>query len=131
MRETRAATVESRDGLLFVRIRPNVRQTVDDARANLDACVVEAGGRRAGVLLDITRAVPLDPAVRHFYTGRAVDDVCTALALVVEMNALGRILGNVYLRVARLSVPTQIFHHEKEAVAWLRETTYPAPGPRA
>jgi hypothetical protein len=122
MRETRAATIESRDGLLVVRIRSGVRQTLEDARANLDACVVESGGARPGVMLDLTQAVPLDPAVRHFYTGPTIDEICSQLALVVEANPLGRIMGNVYLRVARLSVPTQVFSREDKALAWLRRT---------
>ena len=132
MRETRAAIVEARDGLLFVRIRAGVRQTLDDARANLEACAVESGGRRAGVLLDITHAVPLDPPVRHYYTGPAVEDVCSALALLVQMNPLGQVLGNIYLRVARLDMPTQIFQQEAKAVAWLRATDAArGQGPRA
>jgi len=120
MRETRAATVESRDGFLVVRIRPGVKQTLDDARANLDACLVESEGRRVGLMLDLTRALPLDPPVRHLYAGPAVDPVCSALALVVESSPLGRIMGNVYLRVARLSVPTRVFAREDKALAWLR-----------
>src|SRR5262245_27417049 len=119
MRTTRAATVEARDGLLFVRIRPGVRQTLDDARANLEACTAESGGRRTGLLLDITRAMPLDPEVRHFYRGPAVDGVCTALALLVELSPLGRVMGNVYLRVSALKVPIRVFAREEAALAWL------------
>ena len=131
MRDTRAATVQARDGLLFVRIRPGVRQTLDDARANIGACAAEMPGQRVGVVLDISRAVPLDPEVRHFYTGPAVDDACSALALVVGMNPLGRMLGNVYLRVARLGVPTQVFDRESKAVAWLRAQALQARRPGA
>jgi hypothetical protein len=120
MRETRAATVESRDGFLVVRIRPGVRQTLDDARANLDACVELSEGRRPGLMLDLTRAMPLDPPVRHFYSGPAVNPVCSALALVVEASPLGRMMGNVYLRVARLDLPTRVFPSEDKALAWLR-----------
>jgi len=120
MRETRAARIEARDGLLFVRIRPGVHQTLDDARENLDACTLESGGERCGLLLDISQAVPLDPTVRHFYRGPAVDGVCSALALVVEVSPLGRMMGNVYMRVAKLGVPTRIFDREQEAISWLK-----------
>lgn len=125
MRETRTAVVELRDGLLVARIRPGVHQTLDDARANLAACAAEAG-RRCGVMLNISRAVPLDPAVRRFYSGPAISDVCSALALVVEVSPLGRMMGNVYLRVARLDLPTRVFHDEAQALVWLRR----APGRR-
>jgi hypothetical protein len=120
MRETRAATVTVRDdGLLVVRVRRDVRQTLDDARANIEAAAAESGGSRPGLLLDITRAVPLDPPVRHFYMGSVVSDVCSALALLVEMNPLGRMMGNVYLRVANPGIPTRVFDREPKALSWL------------
>jgi hypothetical protein len=120
MQETRSATVELLEGLLVVRIRPGVQQTLEDARANIDACHEQANGQRPGLLLDIRKAVPLDPPVRHFYTGSVVVDACSALALLVETSPLGRIMGNVYLRVANPGVPTQVFDREPKAVAWLR-----------
>jgi hypothetical protein len=119
MLETRAASVELSDGLLVVRIRSDVHQSLDDARANIAACAELSRGSRPGLLLDIRRAVPLEPPVRHFYTGSVVVDVCSALALLVETNPLGRIMGNVYLRVANPGVPTQVFDRERKALAWL------------
>src|SRR4029079_1011635 len=123
MRVTRAATVEARDGLLVVRIRPGVRQTLEDARANMAACKAEessTGRRLPPLLLDISQAVPLEPGVRHFYRSPSVHEVCSALALVVELSPLGRMMGNVYLRVATLGVPTRLFHREDRALAWLQ-----------
>jgi hypothetical protein len=119
MLETRSASVTLSDGFLVVRIRPDVRQTLDDARANIAACADLSGQSRPGLLLDIRQAVPLEPPVRHFYTGAVVVDVCSALALLVETNPLGRMMGNVYLRVANLGVPTQVFDREPKALAWL------------
>ena len=58
--------------------------------------------------------------MRHFYTGSVIVDVCSALALLVETNPLGRIMGNVYLRVANPGVPTQVFDSERKALTWLR-----------
>ena len=34
-------------------------------------------------------------------------------------NPLGRIMGNVYLRVASPGVATQVFDRERKALAWL------------
>jgi hypothetical protein len=120
MRETRTAAVAMDEGLLVVRIRPGIRQTLEDARANIDACVEISGADRPGLLLDITQALSLDPEVRHFYTGSVVTEVCSALALLVEISPLGRIMGNVYLRVARHDIPTQVFDDEPKARVWLR-----------
>jgi hypothetical protein len=120
MRETRTAAVAIDDGLLVVRIHPGTRQTLEDARANIDAALAISGGKRPGLLLDITKAVSLDPEVRHFYTGSVILEVCSALALLVEISPLGRIMGNVYLRVANPGIPTRVFDSEPRARTWLR-----------
>jgi hypothetical protein len=131
MRQTRTAAVEMEDGLLVVRVRPGVRQTLEDARANIEACVELARGARPGLLLDLTRALSLDPEVRHFYTGSVVTELCSALALLVEISPLGRIMGNVYMHVARQELPTRVFDKEAKARAWLRARQAKRTGPSA
>lgn len=131
MRETRTAAVEIEDGLLVVRIRPGIRQVLEDARANIGACAEVSGGSRPGLLLDITKAVSLDPEVRHFYTGSVILEVCSALALLVEISPLGRIMGNVYLRVANPGIPTRVFDSEARARTWLRARRPKIPGRKA
>jgi hypothetical protein len=119
MQETRAATVVMGDGLVVVRIRGGVHQTLEDAHANIEACKELSGGRRLPLMLDLTKAVPLDPPVRHYYSGPVVAEVCSALAIVVEGSPLGRMMGNVYLRVANIGVPVRLFDKEPRALAWL------------
>jgi hypothetical protein len=43
----------------------------------------------------------------------------TALALLVAASPLGRMMGNVYFRVARPGIPVHLFNDEPSAVAWL------------
>ena len=126
MGETRTATVQVEAGLLVVRIRPGLRQTVEDARANIDTCAATSNGGRPGLLLDLRKAVSLDPPVRHFYTGSVVLDVCSALALLVETSPLGRMMGNVYLRVANPGIPTRVFADESKARGWLTRQAQPS-----
>jgi hypothetical protein len=131
MRETRAARVAVEAGMLVVRIRGGVQQTLEDAHDNIAACRQESGRARPGLLLDLTKAAPLSPPVRHYYTGRVVEDVCSSLAVLVESNPLGRIMGNVYLHVARNGVPARIFDDERKARAWLAKRSAAWPGGEA
>ena len=39
-----------------------------------------------------------------------------SLALLIDASPLGRMMGNVYLRIARPGVPTQLFADEAQAV---------------
>ena len=106
-------------GLLIVRINDGAHQTLDDARENLAAAVSETGGKRRPLLIDIRTAKPLDADARHHYSGQTLVERFSALALLVEASPFGRMMGNVYLRVARPGIPTQLFSDETQATRWL------------
>lgn len=121
MRETATAQVDLGDnGVLIVRIRKGAHQKPADARENLAAAMAEAAGQRRPLLVDIMGSPPLDAETRHLYSGQALDEGFTALALLVEASPLGTMLGNVYFRVARPRIPTHLFTEEAAAVDWLK-----------
>lgn len=107
------------DGIVDVRIAGAVLQTTEDARANLSTAIAACEGRKRPLLIDASRANPLTPEVRRFYSGKLLDDAFLALALLVEAKPLGRMMGNIYLRVGRLGIPTKLFSDEPEARGWL------------
>ena len=120
MRETTTALVDlGSDGVLTVRIRTGAHQSLADAEQNLGAALDERGGRRRPLLIDIREARPLDAEVRHYYSGQALVDGFVALALLVNASPLGMMMGNVYFRVARPGIPTQLFTEPTKAHEWL------------
>lgn len=108
------------DGLVVVRIRPLATQSLRDARANIEAAVKLSGGTRRPLLVDISRCRPLEPEVRHFYSGEALFDSFMVLGLLIDASPLGVMMGNVYLRIAKPGIPTQLFTDEGKARAWLQ-----------
>lgn len=117
---TRTARIGLTDeGLLIVRINDGAAQSLADAQENLATAISETGGRRRPLLIDIRGAQPLEANVRHHYSGQTLVERFSALALLIEGSPLGRMMGNVYLRVARPGIPTQLFSEETRAVAWL------------
>ena len=122
MIETRTALIYLLDpGILMVRIKRDLLQTVDDAEKNLSAAIRQTGERRLPLLLDIRQAMPLDDDIRRQYSGARVVDNFSALGLVVDEGPFGRMMANLYLRVADLAIPTRLFATEGEAIAWLLE----------
>jgi hypothetical protein len=105
--------------LVIVRIRDGVYQSLEDAKINLAIALSATAGRRRPLLVDIRTAQPLDADARHHYSGQALVDSFSALALLVESSPLGRMVGNVYLRVARPGIPTLLFTDEARAIEWL------------
>jgi hypothetical protein len=120
MPETRTALINlNEQGLVSVRIRDGAHQSVEDAKVNLSMALVETGGRRRPLLVDIRGARLLDAAARHQYSGQTLADHFSAMALLVEGSPLGCMMGNVYLRVTRPPIPTHLFTDESQAVSWL------------
>jgi hypothetical protein len=120
MPDTETADIRlSDDGVVIVRIHDGAYQSVDDAKTNLAAAVSATGGRRRPLLIDIRTAQPLDADARHHYSGQTLVDSFSAIALLIGGNPLGRMMGNVYLRIARPGIPAQLFSEESRAVAWL------------
>jgi hypothetical protein len=120
--ETRTALIYLLDpGIVIVRIKRDLLQTLDDAEKNLSAAIREAGQERRPLLLDLRQAMPLDDVLRREYSGPRVVDHFSALGLVVDEGPFGRMMANLYLRVADLEIATQLFVTEGEAIAWLLE----------
>ena len=118
---TRTAEIHLRtDGIVSVFILSKVLQTLDDARENLDTAVLVRGGVRCPIVIDLTKCEPLIPEVRHHYSGSKLGDAFHALALIVPASSFGRIMGNIYLRIASPGVPIRLFDSHEEAISWLR-----------
>jgi hypothetical protein len=122
MRETATAHIGlGDDGVVSVRVRPGAQQSLADARENLGSALALREGVRRPLLVDIRKAAPLDAEVRHYYSGQVLVEGFSAIALLVEASPLGRMMGNVYFRVARPGIPARLFTDESQAVVWLRE----------
>ena len=120
MADTATALIALENGLVFVRIREGALMRPADARENLHVALSQTDGTRRPLLVDITKCPPLEAETRHVYSGQLLVEGFTALALLIEASPLGRMMGNMYLRVARPGIPTQLFTSETSATEWLR-----------
>jgi hypothetical protein len=120
--QTSTARIElSDEGIVVVRIAPRARQSLEQAHENLSCAIRSADGVKRPIYVDISRCEPLSVEVRHYYSGQALVDAFTALGLRITASPFGRMMGNVYLRVARPGVPARLFTDDDRAIAWLRE----------
>ena len=120
MVETKTARITlNEEGILIVRINNGTHQSLADAKENLAMAVSESLDKRRPLLVDMRQAQALDADARHHYSGGTLERF-TALGLLIEASPLGRMMGNVYLGVARPGIPTRLFTDEARAVDWLR-----------
>jgi hypothetical protein len=107
--------------IVIVEVLPYVLQSLDDARANIAASIRAAGNQRCRLMIDIRKAEILTAEVRHYYSGEQLEQWFSAIAVIVEASPVGRVMGNLYLRIARPGVPTRLCNDEDTAMTWLRK----------
>ena len=118
-RNTRTARVErTPEGIVITRILPGVQQNLNDAVENVSVSAEACGGRRAPIVVDLRQAMTLDAETRHYYTGKRLTDCFTSLAILVPVGAFGKMMGNLYLRVASPGIPSRLFDSEADAIQW-------------
>lgn len=99
-----------------------MRQDLNDAVENLSAAIQASDGALRPLLIDIRQSELLDPAARRHYATQPLDAHFTALALLLATSPFGVMMGNVYMKMARHSVPMRLFAEEPQARAWLIKT---------
>ena len=118
-RNTRTARVEkTSEGIVVIRILAGMEQNLNDAIENISVSAEACAGQRAPIIVDLRQAMPLDAETRHYYTGKRLTDFFTSLAIVTPGGAFGKMMGNLYLRVANPGIPSRLFDSETEAIRW-------------
>src|SRR5262245_27104961 len=96
-------------GYVHVTIDKDKTQIVSDAVQNLEAAIEACGGRKRPLLVDLRLALPIDPEARRYYSGKVLVDHFLGQAILVDISPVGRMMANVYVKVARPEIPTKIF----------------------
>jgi hypothetical protein len=94
---------------------PNCVHNAEDAQQNIHA-IVDAKPRP--IIVDIRRLKSVSRAAREVYRDHKQNPDLVAVAMVVD-SPLSRIIGNFFLGVSRVYVPTRLFTDEQVALRWL------------
>lgn len=113
------------NGIMVVRILPDIHQTLELAKINIKKCLEVSGGRKCPLLLDLRSCVPLQPVVRQYYADNEVAGYFTVIAILIEASSFGTAIGNFYLKVSRSGAPKKLFTNEQEGLKWLANFLLP------
>ena len=92
---------------------------LSDATEAMELIRKLAGGRKRGLLMDITRLRSMSREARSFFTLPAHTEVLHAVALQIGSH-LSRAIGNIFLGFNKPATPVRLFTDETSALAWLR-----------
>ncbi len=116
--ETRTAQITLESGIIWIKIKPGVQETLIDARANVAAVNQLCGAKSYPRLLDLREAMPLSREARGFYMQPEARVSATSLALVVE-SGVSRLIGNLIMGLIGARGLVRMFSDIDEAVQWL------------
>ena len=109
------------DGIMHGIALPNSQQTLEDAQENLECALKLSGGKQVPFLLDIRTSGTLSREARTFYAGEEGAKSVTRLAMLAD-SAFTRVVGNLFIRLAKANFPVRLFTTPDEAIDWLRES---------
>ena len=107
------------DGIVRVKVKPNIQITLQDAQAVIRAVSGVCGGKRCPALVDMRGLIALDREARLYFAGEETAKAEAAAALIIE-SPLSRAIGNFFMGLNKPLIPTRLFTSEAEALAWLK-----------
>ncbi|HLK99144.1 MAG TPA: hypothetical protein VK539_01100 [Myxococcaceae bacterium] len=107
------------DGIVRVKVKPNIEISLQDAQAAIRAVSDVCGGKRCPALVDMRGLVGMDRGARLYFAGEETAKVESAAALIIE-SPLSKAVGNFFMGLNKPIIPTRLFTSEEEALTWLK-----------
>ena len=105
------------DGIVETRtiVTEQLRHELEDAKAVMEA-VAEISENRLRPLLNILGDTYVTSAAQNYYRSQPLGGKASAM---VVSSFMQRLVANIFLKYAKLPVPTKLFENEEKATAWL------------
>jgi hypothetical protein len=96
-----------------------VEETLDQAKASIAAIRKVSAGKKRPLLLDMRPIKSQTREVRTYYASPEASGAYSAAAILVA-SPMSRMIGNMFIGIGKLPVPTRLFSTEDEAIEWLK-----------
>ena len=116
--ETGTLFLDERD-IVHVTALPGVEETLDQAKASVEAIWQVAEAQRRPLLLDMRQIKAQKREVRDYYASQEAAQKYRAVAILVG-SPISKVIGNIFLGIGKLPVPTKLFSSDQEALVWLQ-----------
>lgn len=107
------------DGIVRVKVKPNIQIFLQDAQAAIHAVSNVCGGKRHPALVDMRGLVSMDREARLYFAGEETAKVESAAALIIE-SPVSKAIGNFFMGLNKPIIPTRLFTSEADALVWLK-----------
>ncbi|MBV9791182.1 MAG: hypothetical protein JOZ51_23510 [Chloroflexi bacterium] len=116
---TRTSTVRMEAGrMIRITALPNVVQTLDDAKGDVQIFDQLSQGQPFTALLDIRQLKSQEREAREFYSQPGHTPGLVAIAILIG-SPMSRVIGNFFMGFNKSEIPARLFTSEDEALTWL------------
>ena len=106
-------------GIVHVTSFQGVEETLDQAKASIAAIKAVSEDKLRPIVLDMRPIKGQKREVRDYYASPAASSAYAAAAILVG-SPISRMIGNIFIGIGKLPVPTKLFSGEQEAIEWLK-----------
>jgi hypothetical protein len=119
IKETSTTLLEYVGGIMYLRLKEGAEFSLETTKKQYSVQDELTGTDNYGVLVDATHHVSMSKESREFMAAY-INPRRKATALLTRYNLATLILANFYMKFNRPNIPTKLFNHEDEAIAWLK-----------
>lgn len=106
-------------GIVHVTSYPGVEETLAQAQASVAAIRKVSDNTARPLLLDMRPIRSQRREVRDYYSSAEAVSAYKAVAILVS-SPVSKMIGNIFIGIGKLPVPTKLFSAEPEAIDWLK-----------
>ena len=113
--------------ILYMVYKPDLIVTLDVAKTIVSERLEHYSDNTRPMFIDIRNLVAVDAKARDYFTSEEATRYISAGAVFLEhslTNIITSIAGNVFLKVDKPPIPTQIFTNSDTALQWLESYKY-------
>lgn len=94
---------------------------LEEALENMEVFPAEVTKEELAVLADIRHVKAIEREAREIYRSREKYNMQVCALAILVGSPLSRAIGNFFIGLSRMPMPTRLFTSEADAVQWLKE----------
>ncbi len=109
--------------IIFIIFKQNIAITLDVAKGIVKERLKISDGLKRPVLIDIRNLTLIDSASREYLVSDVATYLLNAGGILFDSsfkNYLAVIAGNIFIKIDKPKIPTQLFTDKEKALEWLQ-----------
>ena len=108
------------DDIVCNQVIPNAELVLEDAVDGVENYYKLSKENRLPLIVDIRKIHSISAEARAHFSRERLNDFPPPGTAILISSAVSKVIGNFFIGLNRLAIPTKLFTDENKAVAWLK-----------